>query len=147
MSAPPWQPTAYGGNGPRRYDRRDDPIDQTGRPIVTWQPGWQQSDPARALRLRYAEVHGITPAQPAAGAAAAVGPETHDAAVHQRALQLGLEMMRREAEHRAAQTAVPPPPAMTPTQLPMGGGTPVAPAATVAAAQPSAHRVRVRPRA
>ena len=140
MSAPPWQPTAYGGNGPRRYDRRDD-LDQMGRQTVTYQPGWQQNDPARALRQRYAEVHGITPAQPAAGGTTAAGPAIHDAAVHQRALQLGLEMMRREAEHRATQAAMPPQPtpAMTPMHLPMGGGTPAAAAADMAAIPPSTN--------
>ena len=58
---------------------------------------------ARHLRQRYAEVHGIVPTLHAAAGQAAMGPATQDAATRQRALEIGLEMMRREAEFRAAQ--------------------------------------------
>ena len=103
MLVPFWQPT----DGQRRYcDRGAEQMGQAGQRA--------RGDPAEALRQRYAELHGIEPVLNANTGQAAMGPATQDAATHQRALELGLEMMRREAELRAAQQAAPPQEAVTP---------------------------------
>ena len=93
MSVPFWQPT----DGQRRYyDRGAEQTGQAGQSATTWQQR-ARGDPAEALRQRYAELHGIEPALHATVGQAAMGPATQDAATHQRALEIGLEMMRREA--------------------------------------------------
>ena len=132
MSRPFWQPT----DGQRRYDRGADQIGQAAQSAATWQQR-ARGDPAEALRQRYAELHSIGPTLHATSGQAAMGPATQDAATHQRALEIGLEMMRREAEFRAArrQREAPPQEVVTPLQLPMGGGPPTAPAAVTFATQ------------
>ena len=117
---------------------------QAGQSAATWQQR-ARGDPAEALRQRYAELHGTEPVLHAnPGQAAKWGrrrrtprPTTRD----QRALEIGLhvEMMRREAELRAAQQAAPPQGAVAPLQLPMGGGMQVEPAAGADAAQPDSN--------
>ena len=125
MSRPFWQPT----DGQRRYDRGADQMRQAAQSATTWQQR-ARGDPAEALRQRYAELHSIGPTLHATSGQAAMGPATQDAATHQRALEIGLEMMRRrEAGFRAAQREAPSQEVVTPLQLPMGGGTPTAPAA------------------
>ena len=83
--------------------------------------------------------HVVGPTLHAAAGQAVMGPATQDAATHQRALKIGLEMMRREAELRAAQREAPPQAVVTPLQLPIGGGTPAAPAAVTGATQPDSN--------
>ena len=135
MSGPFWQPT----DGQRRYyDRGADQMGQAAQSAATWQQR-ARDDPAEALRQRYAELHGIGPTLHAASGQVAMGPATQDAATHQRASEIGLEMMRREAELRAAQRVAPPQEMVTPLQLPMGGGTQTAPAAATGATQPDSN--------
>ena len=135
MSGPFWQPT----DGQRRYyDRGAEQMGQAAQSATTWQQR-ARGDPAEALRQRYAELHGTGPALHTNSGQAAIGPATQDAATHQRALEKDLEMMRREAELRAAQRVAPPQEMVTPLQLPMGGGTQTAPAAATGATQPDSN--------
>ena len=132
MSGPFWQPI----DGQRRYyDRGAEQMGQAAQGAATWQQR-ARGDPAEALRQRYAELHGIGPTLHANSGQAAIGPATQDAASHQRALEIGLEMMRREAELRAAQRVAPLQETVAPLQLPMGGGMQAAPAAATGATQP-----------
>ena len=135
MSGPFWQPT----DGQRRYyDRGTEQMGQAAQGATTWQQR-ARGDPAEALRQRHAELHGIGPTLHAASGQAAMGPATQDAATHQRALEIGLEMVRQEAELRAAQRVAPPQETVVPLQLPMGSGMQAAPAAVAGATQPDSN--------
>ena len=86
------------------------------------------------MRQRYAEIHGAAPAPPAGAGGPPMVVSAEQAAQHaatqqQRVLEVGLELVRREAELRSGQAAVPPSMPMIENsvalvQLPMGGGAP-----------------------